>query len=176
MSTTPPPIGSMYLYDDVTPPLVDGSYRLDVVTNVTYGGQQAPLTKNSGYFNIEGPRFSSAGHRRCGRLPAQQRSRRLRREHSPDRHRPAHPALGAPPHLRSKSHRHTHPRPVDTAAQPVSPRPRHAPGIRAGALARAAVISGGRIHPPSERAFEIGRARRRVCPPRGPRRHHLRLR
>ncbi len=58
MSTTPPPIGSMYLYDDVTPPLVDGSYRLDVVTNVTYGGQQAPLTNNSGYFNIEGPRFT----------------------------------------------------------------------------------------------------------------------
>jgi hypothetical protein len=57
MSTTPP-IGSMYLYDDITPPLVDNSYRLDVVTNVTYDGQQAPLTMNSGYFDIEGPRFT----------------------------------------------------------------------------------------------------------------------
>jgi hypothetical protein len=58
MSTTPPPIGSMYLYDDITPPLVDNSYRIDVVTNVTYDGNQAPLSSNSGYFDIQGPRFS----------------------------------------------------------------------------------------------------------------------
>ena len=58
MSTTPPPIGSMYLYDDVTPPLVDNSYRIDVVTNVTYDGQTGPLSTNSGYFDIDGPRFS----------------------------------------------------------------------------------------------------------------------
>ena len=58
MSTTPPPIGSMYLYDDVTPPLVDGSYRLDAVTNVTYDNAAAPLSSNSGYFDIDGPRFS----------------------------------------------------------------------------------------------------------------------
>ena len=58
MSTTPPPVGSMYLYDDITPPLVDNTYRIDVVTNVTYDGQQAPLTNNSGYFAIEGPRFT----------------------------------------------------------------------------------------------------------------------
>ncbi len=61
MSTTPtpaPPIGSMYLFDDVTPPLVDGSYRIDAVTNVTYDGQQAPLSSNSGYFDIAGPRFT----------------------------------------------------------------------------------------------------------------------
>jgi len=61
MSTTPtpaPPIGSMYLFDCVTPPLVDGSYRIDAVTNVTYDNQQAPLSSNSGYFDIEGPRFT----------------------------------------------------------------------------------------------------------------------
>jgi hypothetical protein len=61
MSTTPtpaPPIGSMYLFDCVTPPLVDGSYRIDVVTNVTYDNRQAPLASNSGYFDIEGPRFT----------------------------------------------------------------------------------------------------------------------
>lgn len=57
MSTTPPPAGSMYLYDDITPPLIDNSYRLDVVTNVTFDGEQAPLASNSGYFDIEGPRF-----------------------------------------------------------------------------------------------------------------------
>lgn len=56
--TPPPPVGSMYLFDCVTPPLVDGSYRIDVVTNVTYDGQQAPLSSNSGYFDIEGPRFT----------------------------------------------------------------------------------------------------------------------
>lgn len=61
MSTVPtpaPPIGSMYLFDCVTPPLVDGSYRIDAVTNVAYDGQQAPLSSNSGYFDIEGPRFT----------------------------------------------------------------------------------------------------------------------
>ncbi|HEY2598860.1 MAG TPA: hypothetical protein VGJ79_10335 [Candidatus Dormibacteraeota bacterium] len=61
MSTTPtpaPPVGSMYLFDCVTPPLVDGSYRIDVVTNVTYDNQQAPLSSDSGYFDIEGPRFT----------------------------------------------------------------------------------------------------------------------
>lgn len=56
--TPPPPIGSMYLFDCVTPPLVDGSYRIDAVTNVTYDGQQAPLSSNSGYFDIDGPRFT----------------------------------------------------------------------------------------------------------------------
>ncbi len=61
MSTVPtpaPPIGSMYLFDCVTPPLVDGNYRIDAVTNVTFDGQQAPLSSNSGYFDIEGPRFT----------------------------------------------------------------------------------------------------------------------
>lgn len=48
----------MYLFDCVTPPLVDGSYRIDAVTNVTYDNQQAPLAANSGYFDIQGPRFT----------------------------------------------------------------------------------------------------------------------
>jgi hypothetical protein len=48
----------MYLFDSVTPPLIDGSYRIDAVTNVTFDGQQAPLSSNSGYFDIEGPRFT----------------------------------------------------------------------------------------------------------------------
>jgi hypothetical protein len=48
----------MYLFDCVTPPLVDGSYRIDVVTNVTYDSTQAPLSSNSGYFDIQGPRFT----------------------------------------------------------------------------------------------------------------------
>jgi hypothetical protein len=51
----------MYLFDCVTPPLVDGSYRIDTVTNVTFDGQQAPLSSNSGYFDIEGPRFTLPG-------------------------------------------------------------------------------------------------------------------
>src|SRR5579871_6216476 len=61
MSTTPtpaPPIGSMYLFDCVTPPLTDGSYRIDAVTDLTFDNQQAPLASNSGYFDIEGPRFT----------------------------------------------------------------------------------------------------------------------
>ncbi|UWZ84402.1 hypothetical protein [Occallatibacter riparius] len=56
MST--PPIGSMYMYDCVTPPLTDGSYRIDVNTDVTYDGGSPALDANSGYFDIEGPRFT----------------------------------------------------------------------------------------------------------------------
>lgn len=56
MST--PPIGSMYLYDNITPPLLDNSYQLSVVTNVTFDGTQQALSPNTGFFNIDGPRFS----------------------------------------------------------------------------------------------------------------------
>jgi hypothetical protein len=67
MST--PPIGCMYLYDDITPPLLDNSYQLSVVTNVTIDGAPQTLTPNSGYFNIEGPRFSLAGTDVAGVFP-----------------------------------------------------------------------------------------------------------
>ncbi len=53
-----PPVGSMYLYDNITPPLLDNSYQLSVVTNVTFDGTQQPLEPATGFFNIEGPRFS----------------------------------------------------------------------------------------------------------------------
>lgn len=53
-----PPVGSMYLYDDITPPLLDNSYQLSVVTNVTFDGTQQALQPATGFFNIGGPRFS----------------------------------------------------------------------------------------------------------------------
>jgi hypothetical protein len=56
MST--PPVGSMYFYDDITPPLLDNSYQMSMVTNVTFDGAVQPLQPATGYFNVEGPRFS----------------------------------------------------------------------------------------------------------------------
>lgn len=53
-----PPVGSMYMYDDITPPLLDNSYQLSVVTNVTFDGTQQTLEPATGFFNIDGPRFS----------------------------------------------------------------------------------------------------------------------
>ena len=51
-----PPRGSMYLYDDITPPTVDGSYQMTVSTNINYGtAQSAPITR---YFDVVGPRFT----------------------------------------------------------------------------------------------------------------------
>jgi hypothetical protein len=58
----------MYLYDNVTPPLLDNSYRWRVSTNVDYQVTPAPspappppppynLPEAQGYFNVEGPRF-----------------------------------------------------------------------------------------------------------------------
>lgn len=51
-----PPRGSMYLYDDITPATVDGSYRMTVSTNINYGTtQSAPIDR---FFDVVGPRFS----------------------------------------------------------------------------------------------------------------------
>lgn len=64
-----PPIGSMYLYDNITPPLLDNSYQLTVQTNVTFDGALQPLTPQSGFFNIEGPRFSLSATEVAGVFP-----------------------------------------------------------------------------------------------------------
>jgi hypothetical protein len=53
-----PPVGNMYLYDSITPPLLDGSYHFNVQTNVKVEGNSEPLSAADSYFNIEGPRFS----------------------------------------------------------------------------------------------------------------------
>ena len=55
MST--PALGQMVLYDDITPPLVDNSYRLTLQTNVTIDGTPQPLDSKQAFFDIEGPRF-----------------------------------------------------------------------------------------------------------------------
>jgi hypothetical protein len=68
MNTNPPDPGQMYLYDNVTPPLLDNSYRWRVSTNVNYQATPAPnpappppppydLPEAQAYFNVEGPRF-----------------------------------------------------------------------------------------------------------------------
>ncbi len=54
---TPPPPGNMYLYDNITPPLEDGSYRLDVGTDVNADGAAQPVPGASNYFDVIGPRF-----------------------------------------------------------------------------------------------------------------------
>ena len=53
---TPAP-GQVIFYDDITPPLVDNSYRLTLQTNVTIDGNNQPLDSKQAFFNIEGPRF-----------------------------------------------------------------------------------------------------------------------
>ena len=52
-----PPRGSMYLYDDITPPTLDGSYKMTVSTDISYDSttQSAPIDR---YFDVVGPRFS----------------------------------------------------------------------------------------------------------------------
>jgi hypothetical protein len=55
--TQPPAQGHMYLFDSVTPPLEDGSYRLTAGTRVSYpaGGQDFSQQR---YFDVVGPRFA----------------------------------------------------------------------------------------------------------------------
>src|SRR5215471_2330218 len=47
----------MYLYDDVTPPTVDGSYTMTVTTKITHDGavETAPIER---HFDVVGPRFT----------------------------------------------------------------------------------------------------------------------
>ena len=56
----PPGVGQMYLFDEMTPPLVDNSYRITVNTAVTIDGGAQPLPNSQRFFNIEGPRFTLA--------------------------------------------------------------------------------------------------------------------
>src|SRR5215470_1427940 len=49
-----PPRGSMYLYDDIVPPTLDGSYQVTVSTKIDYGTAQAASTTE--YFDVIGPR------------------------------------------------------------------------------------------------------------------------
>jgi hypothetical protein len=59
LSTNGPPFpGQMYLYDNITPPLLDGSYRFNVNTDVTIDGADQNLPGATNYFNVEGPRFT----------------------------------------------------------------------------------------------------------------------
>jgi len=53
-----PPQGQMYLYDNITPPLLDGSYRFNVSTDTTIDGADQNLPGATNYFNVEGPRFT----------------------------------------------------------------------------------------------------------------------
>jgi hypothetical protein len=51
-----PPRGSMYLYDDIVSPTLDGSYQVTVDTRIDYGtAQSAPVTA---HFDVVGPPFS----------------------------------------------------------------------------------------------------------------------
>src|SRR5262249_53428136 len=47
----------MYLFNAITPPLPDGSYRLTAETDVTISSA-SPSYQDQRYFNIVGPRFS----------------------------------------------------------------------------------------------------------------------
>jgi hypothetical protein len=58
MSDTPPPAGQMYLYDNITPPLSDGSYRWTASTDTKIDGTDQNLPGATNYFNVEGPRFT----------------------------------------------------------------------------------------------------------------------
>lgn len=60
MSDNDPPVGCMYLYNDITPPLLDGSYRVTVGTDVAVDGEPSHIPPITRHFNVEGPRFTLA--------------------------------------------------------------------------------------------------------------------
>jgi len=64
-----PKVGEMILYDYISPPLLDGAYRLRVDTEVAIGGTGQPLDGQDFYFNVEGPRFSLSPNEVAGVFP-----------------------------------------------------------------------------------------------------------
>jgi hypothetical protein len=59
MNGITPPKGTMYLFDNITPPLEDGSYRITANSTVAYTGGNNP-SSSTRYFDIVGPRFALA--------------------------------------------------------------------------------------------------------------------
>ncbi len=89
-----PARGSMYLYDDITPPTVDGSYRMTISTNIDYGTpQSAPIDR---YFDIVGPRFSLDPTIVASVFPPRKWARRLPGRTTPNGVHAPDAALGAP--------------------------------------------------------------------------------
>jgi hypothetical protein len=57
MNDADPPRGSMYLYDRILPPTLDGNYKMTIKTDITYENttQSAPVDR---FFEVVGPRFT----------------------------------------------------------------------------------------------------------------------
>lgn len=63
-----PKSGQMYLFDEVTPPLLDNSYYLDIETHVSKAYLDDKL-ETQVYFDVEGPRFQLAATEVAGVFP-----------------------------------------------------------------------------------------------------------
>ena len=62
MALTPPPKGSMYLFDYITPPLPDDKYRIEVKTNLSLkrpgaSAREEHALDEARFFEVVGPRF-----------------------------------------------------------------------------------------------------------------------
>jgi hypothetical protein len=66
--STPPPKGQMYLFNSVTPPLEDGSYRLSYSTTIS-GPIDPPAFTDQKFFDIVGPRFNVPQSTVAGTFP-----------------------------------------------------------------------------------------------------------
>lgn len=72
MSSAAPPFpGQMILYDNMTPPLLDGSYRFNVSTDVTIDATDQNLPGATNYFDVLGPRFTLTPSLVAGVFPPQ---------------------------------------------------------------------------------------------------------
>lgn len=56
--TTPPPIGSMYLWDAIEPPLPAGQYRLSISSEARFETGNPEHLDNERFFNVDAPRFN----------------------------------------------------------------------------------------------------------------------
>ena len=56
--TTPPPIGSMYLWDAIEPPLPAGQYRLSISAEARFATGNPQHLDNEKFFDVDAPRFN----------------------------------------------------------------------------------------------------------------------
>ena len=150
--TQPPAQGHMYLFDSVTPPLEDGSYRLtagrrSVIPPAQPGLQPAAVLRRG-----RTPFRRSAGDGGSD-IPAGERARHRSRTGCRTSCCRAAPCRGSASSIPSTGSR---PRPSPPARPPRSAVPVPA------AVGGAAGVRGGRVHPAARHPAGAGRARRRA--------------
>lgn len=69
MPPTDPPVGSMYLWDDISPPLPAGDYKLTATAEARFAVGDPEHIGNDRFFTVDAPRFALPPNEVAGMVP-----------------------------------------------------------------------------------------------------------